>query len=59
MRHVKTAQLETAPTKHGDESVYLFLVFTIIGHCKSAQLETAPTKYEERKCLFIFGIHRK
>ena len=29
MRHSKPAQLETAPTKHGDESVYLFLEFTI------------------------------
>ena len=29
MRHAKPAQLETAPTKHGVESVYLFLEFTI------------------------------
>ena len=27
---VEPAQLETAPTKHGGESVYLFLEFTII-----------------------------
>ena len=44
MRHSKPAQLETAPTKHGGESVSLFLEFTIIRHSKSAQLETAPTK---------------
>ena len=31
MRHSKSAQLETAPTKHGGESVYLFLEFTIDG----------------------------
>ena len=30
MRHSKSAQLETAPNKHGGESVYLFLEFTII-----------------------------
>ena len=31
MRHSKPAQLETAPTKYGGESVYLFLEFTING----------------------------
>ena len=30
MGHSKSAQLETAPTKRGSESVYLFLEFTII-----------------------------
>ncbi len=29
MRQSKPAQLETAPTKHGGESVYLFFKFTI------------------------------
>ena len=27
---IASAQLETAPTKHGGESVYLFLEFTIV-----------------------------
>ena len=30
MRHSKSAQLETVPTKYGGESVYLFVEFTII-----------------------------
>ena len=30
MRHSKPTQLETAPTKHGGESVYLFFEFTIV-----------------------------
>ena len=30
MRHCKSAQLETAPTKYGGESVYLFVEFTIM-----------------------------
>ena len=30
MRHSKPAQLETAPTKHGGESVYLFFEFTLV-----------------------------
>ncbi len=34
MRHSKSARLETAPTKHGGESVYLFFEFTIIGNFK-------------------------
>ena len=31
MRHSKSAQLKTAPTKHRGESVYLFFKFTIVG----------------------------
>ncbi len=30
MRHAKSAQLETAPTKQGGESVYLFFELTIM-----------------------------
>ena len=30
MRYSKSAQLETAPTKHEGESVYLFLELTIV-----------------------------
>ena len=31
MKHSKSAQLETAPTKYGGQSVFLFFEFTIVG----------------------------
>ena len=43
-----SAQLKTAPTKHGGVSVYLFLVFTIVmAHKKN------KAQYDKRNRVFL------